>query len=133
MIIKVFPDKEKAKSIFELVKQRENYVKTSSFEGFPTGKAENYYEILKELATILLLLNGIKTTGDNAHKELFDELFERKLISEEERTIVQDLRIKRNYSMYEGKQVKEIYLKNNENKINDIISKLKEEIQDRLR
>lgn len=133
MIIKVFPDKEKAKSILELIEQRENYVRNSNFEGFPTGKGENYYEILKELATILLLLNGAKATGENAHKELFDELAKRKFISEEERILAQDLRIKRNYSMYEGKKFKDIYLKNNEDKIKEIIFKLKEKINSNLK
>lgn len=132
MIIKNFPDKEKATSIFELAKHREEYVKSTDFSKFPTGKAENYYEIIKEFSSILLLLEGYKTMGENAHKEIFSFLLNRKIISEEESSIIQDLRIKRNYSMYDGKQINPAYLEAREIKINDIILKLKNLIKEKF-
>ena len=72
MIIKVTPDKEKVKSILMLVENRGEFVSSIDIEKFPTIATENYYEIIKELVNALLLLDGLKTTGESAHKELID-------------------------------------------------------------
>ncbi len=74
MIIKVTPDIEKVKSILQLIKEREEFVSSIDQRKFPTNASENYYEILKELANALLLLNGLKTIGEYAHKDLIDYL-----------------------------------------------------------
>ncbi len=125
MIIKVVPDKEKVKSILNLIKDRENFVSLIDSEKFPTIVAENYYEIIKELATALLLLNGLKTTGENAHKDLIDYL-SKFGFKEDEVMLMNDLRIKRNKSSYEGMQVDNAYLQIKKNKFLELIDKLKE-------
>ncbi len=128
MIIKVIPDKEKTKSILILVKERESFVSTIDSEKFPTNAAENYYEIVKELATGLILLDGFKTIGDSAHKELIDKLRDYDEFTEEEIIFLNDLRIKRNNSSYDGKKIDPSYLKNNKAMILEIIEKLKSTI-----
>ncbi len=132
MIIKTFPDKQKAKSIFELVLGREEFIKKAHADSFPTIKTENYYEIIKELSTILLLLRGFKSTGKDAHKDLFDFLLKKKLIAESEHFFIQDLRVRRNKSSYEGKPIPHSYLENHEKEILEIISKLKKTIKEKL-
>lgn len=91
MIIEVSPDKEKVKSILGLIKNREKFLSTIDIEKFSTIAAENYYEIIKELATSLLLLDGLKTTGDGAHKELIDYLSKYEEFSEYEISLMDDL------------------------------------------
>jgi len=132
MIINVASDKEKVKSMAKLIKEREDFVKTIDHEKFSTNAAENYYEIIKELASALILLDGKKAVGDNAHKDLVDYLINYKDFSSGEIIFINDLRIKRNNSSYDGKKIENIYLKNHKNEILEIIKKLKEMIENRV-
>lgn len=74
MIIKVIPDKEKVKSMLRLIKSRKEFVSSIDSAKFPTNAAENYYEIIKEFAAAILLLDGLEATGEYAHKEMIEEL-----------------------------------------------------------
>ena len=85
----------------------------SSDRKFPTIIAETYYEIIKELASALLLLHRLSAKGDHAHKELIEYLRNYEF-EEDEIQIMNDLRIRRNNSQYEGKQIPIIFLENNE-------------------
>ena len=132
MLIRIYPDKEKVKSMLGLVGQREKFVYSVDKEEFSTIIAETYYEIIKELITALFLLDGLKATGENAHKEVIDNLIKYKEFSEDEIKILQDLRIKRNKSMYEGKLIDNTYIENKEKKLKSIIEKLKNLIDTKL-
>ncbi|MEK6933631.1 MAG: hypothetical protein AABW75_02025 [Nanoarchaeota archaeon] len=132
MIIKITPDKEKVKSILQLIKERENFVSTIDHEKFSTNASENYYEIIKELANALLLLDGLKTTGEYAHKDLIEYLINYKEFRQSDILFMNDLRIKRNNSAYDGKRIDSIYLINNKNSILELIDKLKQCIKKKL-
>lgn len=132
MIIKITPDKEKAKSMLRLIENREEFISSINIEKFSTIATENYYEIIKELAATLLLLDGFKTTGENAHKELIYYLSNYKELSEYEISLMNDLRIKRNKSSYEGKQIDKEYLQNKKDKLLNVIDKLKKLIKSQL-
>ena len=133
MKIKTYSDKEKVKSMLNVVKNRENFVKTANFKEFPTIIAENYYEIIKELISSLLLLDGFKTIGENAHKELIESLSNYKEFEEYEIKLIDDLRIRRNKSSYEGKPFEKTYLDDKKSKITKIIDKLKRVINKKLK
>jgi hypothetical protein len=128
MIIKITPDKERVKSILKLIKRREEFL-SSADSNFPTIIAENYYEILKELATAILNLKGKKAVGKNAHKETIDNLSKYKKISEYDISIMQDLRIKRNKSQYEGERINSSYMENKKRELKKIGKKLKDIIK----
>lgn len=132
MIITVTPDKEKVKSILQLTKEREDFVFTIDPEKFSTNAAENYYEIIKELASALILLDGLKTTGDGAHKDLIDYLINYHEFSEGDIVFLNDLRIKRNNSSYDGKKIDSSYLINHQIKILELIATLKRIIKNKL-
>lgn len=132
MIIKVTPDKEKVKSILELIKEREDFVSSIDHEKFSTNATENYYEIIKELASSLLLLDGLKIIGEYAHKDIIDHLINYKEFGESEVLFMNDLRIKRNNSAYDGKKVEPIYLINNKKRILELIEILKRTIKNKL-
>ena len=132
MIIKITPDKEKAKSMLRLIENREKFLPSINIKEFSTIAAEHYYEIIKELISILLMLDGKKTTGENAHKEMIEELAKYKEFNQWEIFLLDDLRIKRNKSYYEGKQIMPIYLETNKEKLKAIIRKLKSLVNRKL-
>ena len=111
MLHKVFPDKEKARSIYNMALDRENSISNLNYIKLTTIVTENYYEIIKELVTSFFLLNGIKFIGEDAHKEMIDNLKKYLNFNEETILFLQDLRIKRNKSMYGGKQINFSYTK----------------------
>src|SRR3989339_331811 len=132
MIIKVTPDKEKVKSILQLIKEREEFISSIDHEKFSTNASENYYEVIKELANALLLLDGLKTTGEYAHKDLIDYLVNYKEFTESDILFMNDLRVKRNNSAYNGKKIEPTYLMNNKKRILELTEKLKRLINDKL-
>lgn len=132
MIIKVIPDREKVKSIIQLIKEREEFTSSIDHEKFSTNASENYYEIIKELANALLLLDGLKTTGEYAHKDLIDYLVNYEEFTESDILFMNDLRIKRNNSAYEGKKIDSSYLVNNKKRILELIERLKKKIKKKL-
>ncbi|MDD5132901.1 MAG: hypothetical protein PHD81_03815 [Candidatus Nanoarchaeia archaeon] len=133
MIIKTIPDKEKVNSIINLIKIRKEFVLSSDPEKFTTVVVENYYEIIKELATAILLLDGLKAIGEFAHKELIEELAKYKEFEESEIKIMDDLRIKRNKSSYEGKPIEKSYLENKKEYLSKIIDKLENLLNKKLK
>jgi hypothetical protein len=133
MIIKITPDREKAASILNMVKNRKEFISSANIERFPTIAVENYYEIIKELATAILLLDGIKATGESAHKETIDALSKYRQMEEWEISLIDDLRLKRNKSSYEGKQINISYLENKKDKIIQIIEKLENLLRRKLK
>jgi hypothetical protein len=132
MMHKIFPDKEKAKSIFNMALEREKSISDLKHTKFATIVTENYYEIIKELATAILLLNGIKAVGENAHKEIINSMKKHAKFNDEDISVLQDLRLKRNKSMYEGKQINSSYLENNKEDLLKIINKLKKTFKKKM-
>ena len=119
------PDKERAKSIFEIVKVREQSLKEiEKINAYSTIIAENYYEIIKELCMAIALAEGYKAIGENAHKDAINYV-EKCGFDEYEIGTMQDLRVRRNKSSYEGKPIEEIYLTNTRADLLKLISKLK--------
>lgn len=131
MLIKVAVDKERVKSIFGLTRNREELLATLDYNRFPTPAAEGYYEVIKELAIAFLLLNGLKAAGESAHKDLIDALG-RYGFTDAEIRLLQDLRIKRNDSQYEGKPIERIYLENKKEAFALVIQKLKKLVQKKI-
>ena len=125
MITKIQPDIERAKSIINLLKERENIIKTLNHESFPTTILENYYEIIKELITAIMYITGLKTTGEGTHIETIDFLKNYKEFSEYEINILQELRTKRHGSQYYGKIPPPEFLAQNEITFKEVIEKLK--------
>ena len=124
MIINVTPDKERVKSLLKITKNRKEFVFSYNAKLYTNIIVENYYEIIKELITAITLLDGFKTVGENANKELIDLLPKYKEFEEWELILIDDLRIKRNKSAYEGKEIDISYLENKKEKILIIIKKL---------
>lgn len=134
MIIKIEPDSEKAKSIYRMTHERHNFIKTLEItDSSATIIAENYYEIVKEFGTIILLMEGLKATGDYSHREIIEHLGKINILNLEESSLCQDFRVKRNYSSYEGKPISKNYLIEKKSLIESIIQKLKKAVEKRIK
>jgi len=122
-LIKITPDKERAKSIMDMVELRQKRVDASKDDAFSTLLLEDYYEIIKELATAVLNLNGYKTLS---HKTLFDYLKNNfRIFSSAETEPMHELRKTRNKVVYEGFFIKPSYLRRNKPVVKSIILKLR--------
>lgn len=119
--------------MLNLIKEREAFVKTINHDRFPTNAPESYYEIIKELATALMVLDGLKAIGESAHKEMIDYLRSYEEFSEGDIIFVNDLRLKRNNSYYEGKKFNLSYITNNKGKISNIIRRLESTVNKRIK
>ena len=125
MIIKISPDKEKAKSLLKMAESRANEIKELDIKKFSTIVAENYYEIIKEMITAILLTKGIKATGEYAHKDLIEQALKHHFIEDFEHSLLNDLRDRRNKSQYEGRQIELHYIENNKEVLEKVMVKLR--------
>ncbi len=137
MIIKIAPDTEKVYSILNMAESTEKYVKKIinkiGIEENQSLLVREYYEIIRELASAVLLSKGLKAIGENAHKETIDYLSNLKEFSSQDIFEMQELRIRRNKNSYEGKPIKSPYLENKKEQFERIIHKLKEIIKKGLK
>ena len=130
-LIKILPDKEKARNILKMVSLIEERIKTQDKEKMTALIIADYYEIIKELITAILLTDGYKTLS---HKDLFDYLKEKySQFNANDFSNLDYLRVLRNRITYEGFFVDVSYLKRNETLFRDIIKKLKNLLTDKLR
>jgi len=91
----------------------------------------DYYEIIKELITAILLIDGYKTLS---HKDLIDYIKEKcKEFSIHEVSVLDDLRVLRNRIAYEGFFIEPSYLERNEPLFKEMIRKLENLIERKLR
>ena len=128
-LIKISKDKERAKSILKMISLIEERIKIQDREKMAALIISDYYEIMKELITATLLLDGYKTLS---HKDLVDYLKEKyPEFKQDEIHILDDLRILRNRVAYEGFFVEYSYLNRNENSFKEIIQKLKNLVEHR--
>ncbi len=124
-LIKITPDKEKAKSILRMVETTMNMISTVDAERFPSNVIVEYYNVIRQLMTALVLLDGFKTKGEGAHKKLIeymDENYEE--FSGYEINLIDELRTIRNKIEYDGFFVKIDYLERKKRDITQVIAKL---------
>lgn len=137
MLTKIQIDREKVKSLLIMAENTEktiiHLINELGYEGSSNMIAREYYEVIRELATGILILDGLKATGENAHKETIDNLINHNEFEQGEIYELHDLRIRRNKSSYEGKPIEPIYIKNKKDKLDILIKKLKDLLKKRLK
>ncbi|MEK6906148.1 MAG: hypothetical protein AABW81_00845 [Nanoarchaeota archaeon] len=130
-LIKIMPDSERVKSILKMVLLIEERIKYLYKDKFYPLILSDYYEIIKELITAILLCDGFKTLS---HKDLIDYLkLNYKNVNNYEIDTIDKLRILRNRITYEGFEIESSHLKNNETIYIKIIKKLKSLINNKLK
>lgn len=132
-LIKATPDKEKTKSILKMADTTIEMIKSIDIEKFSSNVTKEYYDVLRELMSAVLLLDGYKTYGEGAHKKLIEYLQTKKLgFTEYEILLIDDIRITRNKVAYDGFFVEKEYIERKIGDIQKIIAKLKSIIKKKL-
>ena len=123
------PDTEKARSLLQLVELREKDLAAKK-EEFVTLIIEGYYEIVKEIITGIMAVDGWKTVS---HELLVGYLAKHyNEFSPLEIYLIDQLRKIRNDIDYRGVMVSVEYLRRNKNDILNIIFKLKQILEVKL-
>ncbi|MFZ2455353.1 MAG: hypothetical protein WAX07_02610 [Candidatus Altiarchaeia archaeon] len=125
-LIKTAPDKEKAKSILKMAETTLEMIQTIDLERFPSNAAKEYYDVIRELISVVLLLDGYKTYGEGAHKKTIEYLSKHyKEFTEQEISTIEELRILRNRIAYDGFFLQKEYLTRKEPLLESVIQKLR--------
>lgn len=132
-LIKVTPDKEKAQSILKMVDTTIEMIKVIDVTKFSSNVTKEYYDVIRELLSVVLLLDGYKTYGERAHKRLVEYIQSNyKEFSGYEISLIDDLRITRNKITYDGFFVDKEYIERKINDIQIIVNKLSEIIKKKI-
>lgn len=131
-MLRVQPDMQKASSLKTTALITLKRLKETDLFKYPTNSLTDYYDIVRKLMGALTLMEGVKFKGEGAHKELIDYVCRNYDFNESIRLFTQDLRDYRNRVSYEGFMVKEEYIKDNRQKIEEIIERLIEIINKKL-
>jgi len=132
-LIKITPNKEKAKSILKMVDTTIDMIGVIDITKFSSNVTKEYYDVIRELISVVLLLDGYKTYGEGAHKKLIEYLQSNyKEFNEYELLLMDDLRITRNKVTYDGFFVERGYIERKIKDIQKIISKLKDIIKKKI-
>ncbi len=124
-IIRITPDKEKAKSIKKMSEITSEMIKTIDIERFPSNILKDYYDVIRELITAILLLDGYKFIGEEAHKKSIQYIEQNyNEFTKYEIVMLDDLRILRNKVAYDGFFIKKEYIQERIKEILNIINKL---------
>lgn len=123
-------DKEMAKSILKMVETREKELESKDKKEFTSLVIEDYYEIIKEAITAIMAIDGYKTLSHEVLIGYLKEFY--KQFSESEILLADQLRKLRNKIAYKGFFVEYSFLERNESDIKEIISKLKQILNENL-
>ena len=124
MIVKVTPDSQKAESLKKMAKITLERLNKTNLEEYPSNTLSDYYEIIHKLMDALAITKGVKIKGEGAHQELIEYLFKQKIISEQSREFLQQMREYRNRIAYEGFNINKNYIILHKENIQRIIKDL---------
>jgi len=132
-LIKITPNKEKARSILKMVEITLEMIEKIDINKYPSNVTKEYYEVIRELLSIILLLDGYKTYGEGSHKRLIEYIqINYKELNKYEISLIDDLRNVRNKIAYDGFFVEKDYIERKLKDIKKIIDKLKKVIEKKL-
>ena len=130
-IIKTTIDKEKAKSLYLMLKERKEAIKFLDPSRFTSIVVEDYYEIIKEYLTALMALDGCKSLSHEVLisylKKFYKEFLEHEII------FIDEMRKLRNKINYDGFRIKPQYWELNKDNILKIIGKLDKILERKLK
>ena len=132
MIIKVQPDKQKAKSLREMAVVTFERLKETDKEKYPSNTLTDYYDIIRKLMEAITSLDGVKTKGEGAHQEIIDFVCDKYKMTTATKRFIQEMRDYRNKISYEGFSIKASYIKTNVSRIEDIIATLQKLVDGKL-
>lgn len=123
-MIKIQPDQHKAKSLRLIALETLKRLKETALEKYPTNTLSDYYDITRKLMSSIALLDGVKFKGEGTHQKLIDYVCQNHNLGEQNREFIQQLRDYRNRISYEGFVIKPDFIQRNKEKIEEIINRL---------
>lgn len=123
-LIKITPDKKRAKSLIKTAITSLKIIKNINHNEFPSHILKNYYEAIREFMSAKMLLDGFKTYEEGSHKEIIEYMKEKEYFNFIEADLINRMRLLRNELVYEGKEINEILLNEKIHQIKKIIKKL---------
>ena len=130
-LIRMTPNPERAKNILQQVKLRLKDASNKDPAEFATLILEAHYEVIKELTTALLAIDGYKTLSHLALIQYLREKYPTDFTEQEIRSI-DDLRKIRNRIAYEGFMITEDIFSRKEPITKRIISRLQVVVEKKL-
>lgn len=129
-IFSITKDRDRARDLFEIAKERLKEIIPSLPKNKPYKLIEEYYEVIKEMLTAIMYIDGYKTLS---HKKLI-EYFSNKysLLDEPQVKLIDNLRRLRNDVVYYGKKISESFLINYKEDILKIINRLIKVTEEKL-
>ena len=125
------PNPEEARALLRMAEKRQRFIwSVKDRREFASLVAEDYFEIIKELVTAAMALDGYKCYSHDCLVAFLSEFH--KEISRPERELIDQLRRIRNDINYRGLVLEYDYIERNEEAILDIIRRLKGIIKGRL-
>jgi len=128
-IFKITEDKDRAKDLLVMAIERLEIIKILPKDK-PYKIIEEYYEIIKELLTAIIYIDGYKTLSHKKLIEYFSSNY--KNLDPPQIRIIDTLRRFRNDIIYYGKKISEEFLINNQGEISKIISQLIKLVENKL-
>jgi len=133
-LVKITPDAEKAKSMVKMALTTLDMANSIDYRKFPSNVVKELYDVLRELMSATLLLDGWKTKGDGAHKKQIEYMAQNySQITGFDADFLERLRNLRNRIAYDGFFVDAKYIKENRNVIDSLILKLRLLLKDKLK
>lgn len=128
-IFRIKPDRARAKDLLIMAKERLELLKL-----IPKDKAykiiEEYYEVIKELLTAIMYLDGYKTLSHIKLLEYFSSHYS--LLDRKELKLTDTLRKFRIGIVYYGRKISQDFLLNNEDEIRKIVEILLNFVEKKL-
>jgi uncharacterized protein (UPF0332 family) len=124
---KIQPNLERAKSMRDLAVKRLRSIKRRRKTDDPEFIAEDYYETVKELITSLLFIRGYKSYSHECLITFLRKFYPQ--YSESDLALIDQMRQIRNDLLYRGEPVATEFLKRREKEIEEIIEKLRGDIE----
>ena len=122
-IFRITKDKERARDLIVMAKERIDMINILP-QDKPYRLIEEYYEILKELLTAIMYIDGYKTLSHKKLIQYFSDNYNE--LDNSQINLVDSMRKFRNDILYYGKKISGNFLINNENSISEIIKVLTE-------
>ncbi|MBI4146833.1 hypothetical protein HY489_05855 [Candidatus Woesearchaeota archaeon] len=124
------PDTEKARALLKMIALREQRAQITPLPQFATLLAEELYEIVKELITGIMSVDGWKTASHELLIGYLAKFYPE--FSTAEVMLLDQLREMRNDIAYRGVMINPEYLERNQQNISNAIQKLKQILNARL-
>ncbi|MCJ7479038.1 MAG: hypothetical protein MUP63_02560 [Candidatus Nanohaloarchaeota archaeon QJJ-7] len=113
-----------------MVEKIEKRIEETDKEKFPSQVLKDYYTATKQLMEALAASEGVKSSGEGAHKKLINWVAEEYNLKESERQFLQQMRKYRNRITYEGFNIEYGYLERNQDRIENVMEELERELED---